>query len=241
MDINIPFPQAFKDWSRWIQLSTLDVQDIFNLNSDYKLTILFSLIMLVPALFLALYFYFDRMRSRQDEWASAYVDRWDFVKWRTFVLYLCLILASTACCFSFIDHFDSLANFKHGEKPTPASLTWAIILFCAFTFCYWVWFRIVRMFQRHWAKDESAQKQAFKAKWLNMIHWAQIVFLFAITSLYLPVSRVILMQFACDKETNPEVYQSLVYPGAKCFPDEVTGIHYASYVTHTHAHNQQGV
>jgi len=112
----------------------------------------------------------------QDEWANSYVTRWNMVKWRTFGLYILLLIISTTLCFTLIDGGDTLDEFGEGRQPTPASLTWALVFFGFFTFAYFVWFKIVRLFQRHWAADESELKQAFKAKWLNLIHWAQIIF-----------------------------------------------------------------
>jgi hypothetical protein len=156
------------------------------------------------------------------------------VKWRTFGLCALLLLISTTLCFTLndIDGGDTLDEFGEGRQPTPASLTWALVFFGFFTFAYFVWFKIVRLFQRHWAADESDLKQAFKAKCLNLIHRAQIICLFTITTIYLPVSRVILIQLACDcVNTNADdLCQSLLYSNTTCFPSPVTRVQGAALV-----------
>lgn len=230
MDIDIPYPSAFKDFSTWIRLSTLNVEDIFDINEDYKQDVLFAFIMGGPALFIGLYLYFDRLRGQQDEWADNYVTRWDYVKVRTFFLWLFMIVVSTSCSFFFIDDFETIDEFRKGNQPTPLSLTWAIVFFCILTSWYYIWFKVVRLFQKHWKLDTTEVKLEFKQKWMHLIHWAQIVFLFAITAMYLPVARVILMQFACDTQTNPEAYESLVYKNRQCFPDEVFPVQYVAFV-----------
>jgi hypothetical protein len=268
MDIDIPYPQAFKDWSTWIRLSTLNLEDLYveawahtrelcmhkffsvlrafaNLTHGFIIRVrcflllfclswtfdlayqqeaLFGLVMVIPALLLGLYFYFDRMRGQQDDWANSYVTRWNMVKWRTFALYIFVLLVSTTIAFCVIDGPNSIALMKAGGQPSPMSLTWAIVFWAFFSVWYFVWFRIVRLFQRHWQMDASELKQAFKAKWLNLIHWAQIIFLFAITSIYLPVARVILIQFAChcEQDGSEELCQSRLYSNQTCFPHPVT-------------------
>lgn len=224
MDIDIPYPQAFKDWSTWIRLSTLNLEDLWTLDTQYQQEALFGLAMCAPALLVGLYFYFDRLRGRQDDWADSYVTRWNTVKWRTFALYFLAVAASTTLSLCVIDGPESLRRMRDGEQPSPMSLTWALVFFFFFTCWYFVWFRIVRMFQRHWQLDQTELKQQFKAKWLNLIHWAQIIFLFAITSIYMPVARVILIQFACHCEESggDELCTSRLYSQDSCFPHPIT-------------------
>ena len=62
----------------------------------------------------------------QDEWANSYVTRWNMVKWRTFGLYILLLIISTTLCFTLIDGGDTLDEFGEGRQLTPASLTWAL-------------------------------------------------------------------------------------------------------------------
>ena len=280
MDINIPYPQAFKDWSSWIRISTLNLDDIWSMNLAYQQEALFAIVMLIPALLLALYFYFDRLRGRQvqqqqpnsrpdaeqtlrgelsplsehaltllmslslslrvcvcvcvcvqDNWAESYVTNWRMVKWRTFLFYVLFNLVSATCCLLFINDFESVDRFKAKQGPTPAALTWALVIFCGLSIWYLCWFRIVRLFQKHWAQDASDDKLDFKSKWLNLIHWLQIFFLFVITSVYLPVARVILIQFACDcvTQNSDTLCTSRLYSSNTCFPYPVTRVQIAAF------------
>jgi len=63
--LNIPCPAAFRRWSTWIRLSTLNLEDLWQMDLEYQQEALFAIVMLVPALLLGLYFYCDRLRGRQ--------------------------------------------------------------------------------------------------------------------------------------------------------------------------------
>jgi hypothetical protein len=65
LDLNIPYPDAFRRWSTWIRLSTLNLEDLWRMDLEYQQEALFAIVMLVPALLLGLYFYCDRLRGRQ--------------------------------------------------------------------------------------------------------------------------------------------------------------------------------
>ena len=232
MDINIPYPQAFDDWSSWIRLSTLNLEDLFTLDSEYQQEVLFGVVMLAPAMLLGLYFYFDRLRGRQDDWADSYVTKWRATKWRAFIVWLLFNVIGVGCCFFFIGNFESFHRVRDGGVPTSVAATWMLVIFCISTVWYFFWWRTVALFQKHWNKDDSELKQDFKASWLNFIHWMQILFLFIITSIYLPVARVILIQFACDciTENADNLCTSRLYSNNSCFPHPVTRVQGAAFV-----------
>jgi len=231
MDINIPYPQAFKDFSAWVRLSTLNLEDLFDFNVAYQKEILFGVVMATPALLLLLYWYFNRLSGREKEWAHAYIDRWSFIKWRAFALWLVGCIIAIACSLLLISNQESIDRMNDGGQPTPESLTWCLLFLAFLSLWYLIWFKIVRTFQRHWTMDKGANKVDFKQKWLNLCFWAQIILLLAITALYLPVARVILIQFSCDYVPDPnDSVESRLSNADECFPNSVNGMQVAAFL-----------
>ena len=228
IDINIPWPHLYIDFSSWTNVFTLSFTDIFSLSSSFAQTLLFSLLIAVPTVLLGFFYWLSRLRKHQDYYARQLVNRWHQTAALATVAYLFSICIAIAVGLFAAGDGLGLQALEAGEVPPAESLTVVILLWASFSFLFGVWLLIVHMFRKLYTNDTSEDKFVFRAKWLSMLNWGQIAVMFILTILFMPIARVLLSQFLCvcstDPTTNVETCYDENYPSNACFPTQITAV-----------------
>ena len=228
IDVNIPWPHLYIDFSSWTNVFTLSFTDIFSLSSNFAQTLLFSLLIAVPTVLLGFFYWLSLLRKHQDYFARQLINRWHQTAALAAIAYIASVCIAIAVGLFAAGDGLGLQAMEAGKVPPAESLTVAILLWSSFTFLFGVWLLIVHMFRKLYTNDASEDKFVFRAKWLSMLNWGQIAVMFILTILFMPIARVLLSQFLCscstDATTGVETCSDQNYPDNGCFPSQITAV-----------------
>ena len=233
-DIHIPWPHLYLDFSSFTSIFSLSFTDLFSLSSDFAQTLLFALLVVFPMLLLAFFWWFAQLRKKQDYYAKKLIDQWQRTRAVALALYLLSLVVAIAVGIFAAGGGVGLTAMQEGLVPPAESLTVVFLLCCAFTLLFLIWYGIVRKFRRLYTADLSEDKIDFRTKWLSMLNWAQILVMFGLTILFMPIARILLSQFVCacstDATTGDSVCVDQNYPSQACFPSHVSGVQAFAFV-----------
>ena len=234
IDVNIPWPHLYIDFSSWTNVFTLSFTDLFSLSSTFAQTLLFSLLIAVPTVLLGFFYWLSLLRKHQDYYARQLINRWHQTAAYAVVAYLVSIIVSIAVGLFAAGNGLGLQAMEKGQVPPAESLTVVVLLWASFSFVLLVWLLIVHMFRKLYTNDASEDKFVFRAKWLSMLNWAQIAVMFILTILFMPIARVLLSQFLCDCSTDAttgvETCYDHNYTSNDCFPTQITAVQALAFV-----------
>ena len=226
-DISIPWPHAYLDFSAFTSLFTFDFTHVFSLSSAFAQTLLFALLVAFPSVLLLFFLWFGRLRKQQDYYARQLIDRWSQTRAVALCAFVLSILVSLAVGLLAADSGAGVTALQAGVAPPAESLTVVLLLGCSFSLLFLLWYAIVRTFRSLYMADGSEDKLEFRSKWLSMLNWAQILAMFGLTILFMPISRTLLSQFQCQCDTDAAGESSCHdanYSDAGCFPGSVSAI-----------------
>lgn len=112
IEVDIPWPQAFLDFSVWVRVFALDLENLFHINLPYQQQLKFAIIMTLPAICTALYI--GLASISKDEWVDRYVTRWPRVKKLAFLKYFLANVVVIIIAFA-IDTASFTSVFQHGQ------------------------------------------------------------------------------------------------------------------------------
>ena len=233
-DIHIPWPSVYLNFSAFTSIFSLSFTDLFSLSSDFAQTLLFTLLVVVPMVLLGFFWWFAQLRKKQDYYARRLIEQWHQTRFLALALYMVsLVVAITIGIFAADDGIGFTA-MQEGMVPPAESLTVVLLLCCTFTLLFLIWYGIVRKFRRLYMADESEDKFHFRTRWLSMLNWAQILVMFGLTILFMPIARTLLSQFVCECSTDAASGDSACYnqnyPSDACFPSQVTGVQVFAFI-----------
>ena len=234
IDINIPWPHLYVDFSAWTNLFTLSFTDIFSLSSDFAQTLLFSLLIAVPTVLLGFFYWLSRLRKHQDYYAHQLVNRWRQTAALAAIAYIASVAVAIVIGLFAAGDGLGLQAMEAGHIPPAESLTVAILLWASFTFLFAVWLGITHVFRKLYTGDSSEDKFVFRARWLSILNWSQIAVMFVLTILFMPIARILLSQFLCqcatDDATGDSTCSDQNYPDNDCFPHHISAVQALAFV-----------
>ena len=231
--INIPWPKVYVDFSSFTSLFSLSFTDIFSLSSDFAQTLFFTLLIVFPMLLLFFFWWFAQLRRKQDYYAKQLVDHWRQTRAIALFLYVTALVASIIVGIVAAGGGMGLSAMEAGDVPPAESLTVVLLLCASFTVLLIIWYGIVNKFRKLYREDTSEDKFEFRSRWLSMLNWGQILVMFGLTILFMPIARALLSQFVCtcttDSDGDTECYDQN-YTSNVCFPKLISVVQVIAFL-----------
>ena len=186
--------QTFISFSIWLRVLATDFATAFHLTLPYQQQIVFGVLMFLPALFLLI---FNSMHHiNRDLWIQRYITDWDKTKKKiSAVVLLSMVLWCLVVLLADQASFQAVVN---NHQPPTSSAWSAMLVGVGILLVGWLtWRWVIAVFRRHRLQDRSANHSKFFEWWLNVIFQCRRFTLFLLTILFMPVARVILLQFQC--------------------------------------------
>eukprot|EP00475_Leptophrys_vorax_P003855 TRINITY_DN1224_c0_g1_i1.p2 TRINITY_DN1224_c0_g1~~TRINITY_DN1224_c0_g1_i1.p2 ORF type:complete len:609 (-),score=179.42 TRINITY_DN1224_c0_g1_i1:77-1903(-) len=219
IDVNIPWPGVFVDFSQWIKFFSFDIDWAFSIDVPYKQEIKFLLIAILPAFFLLMYSMTTRVNLQR--WKDRYGENWSST--RTTVLSLWAALMVFVVILAFILYPDSITNLKNKQSPTAETNGIIIVIGGTVSLMFVIYLLIVQTFRRHFV---GVDEQKFQKWWFKKLYQIRRISLFMLTILFMPVTRLVFLQFECNSTTQ----RLTAYPERKCISQQFYAIQGAAIV-----------
>ena len=224
IDLHIQWPHVYINYASWLHWLTFDFNELIHNITQNQQYIIFTICMMTPGLMMALFIYCSYLRPSLNQWVQRYVINWKSTLAYMYGILFTLWIVCIVLSFTVLDNNQSVINIIHATRPTSNAVHYCMGLGISCTAIWGVAHSIISWFRKHYVMDTSNDKLTIQHKWLNVINWIQIILLFILTIMYMPIARFILTQFSCtgNFSTNYTQYQ--------CFPSDVTAIQYISLI-----------
>eukprot|EP01029_Cantina_marsupialis_P015371 TRINITY_DN3372_c0_g1_i4.p1 TRINITY_DN3372_c0_g1~~TRINITY_DN3372_c0_g1_i4.p1 ORF type:complete len:1209 (+),score=474.73 TRINITY_DN3372_c0_g1_i4:256-3882(+) len=204
---DVPWPDGWKPINKLYETLShfvlVDIDIAFSkVNVDippaYEGYVQFGITMLIPAILLMCFFLAHAMD--RDKWIVRYYVQWNKTKLKLFFTWLFFMIVGFGIGL-LSDHPNAFDEVKEGKQPTGASNTviagcWSVVTFIAI-----VYLAFALIFRKKYIIDKKADPpqlggDKFLQFWGTLKRMVQRLVLFLITVAYLPITRVILDNFA---------------------------------------------
>lgn len=221
LDFNIPWPPLYLKWIQWIKIFSFDIDFLFRIDLPYQQEIKLASIIAMPLVFLLLYHYSTKLNL--NKWKLDYGEKWQNTRSGAF-MFLCLGVIASILIGIAVDP-TSIDRFKQGSGPSPKTASVILVSALILTFIFVSWYTFARSFRKNFIGQDEEQ---FTKWWFRRLYLVRRLCLFMITILFMPVCRLIVLQFQCttDEFGNRYLYayKDRWCPDVKLYPIQVVSL-----------------
>lgn len=223
LDLSIPWPRLFIDFSSWIRFFSIDIDAFFRLDLAYQQEINFLVMVTLPMFFALVYW--GTNRASIQKWRQKFVENWSSNRRKITALYVLTMIIIVILAFALYP--QSFQNIKEKKPPLPETFGFLFVVGVVNSLIFFIYYYVANSFRK---KNLYEDDQSFQKWWFKRLYFLRRASLFMLTVLFMPVARLILLQFSCQESSEGSGFYLEIYPDRLCPNEKIYPIQYVAIV-----------
>ena len=202
------YPVSWSQFNNFSNFITLNFEQVYNINADYKVGIIFGCLVSIPVILFISFYMLSKLKFYKETYVKIHIKNWPRTKQAVAAIFTSLIIMLTV----------------FGVEGSEIVVAWSALAIGFLMVLTGIWTSTSKYFRKIWFADQTQNKLLFWSKWLNGIVISQKLCLTIMNITFMPLCRNILSQFQCANGAD------LLYPAYKCFPSDVITIQYLAFL-----------